>query len=296
MIIVDGNMLAHRAFHKLDFLKNLAGVHTGMEYGFLRSLESLVHKYPEHRIIICFDTAKNRKRKEGGRYKANRSTMKSAFYERLGELQKFLLNFWDLAWQEGEEADDVMYSLAKSCYDTGQLEGEIYLYSNDNDLLQCVTDKIFVLKSHESALYVWDADKVEDKYGLLPDKLVLFRSFVGDPSDNLCGVERIQKRILVEAIMSALDAGWEEPEHIAEYVIDYSSWSPAVLIKLHKFSRSEMWRENYELMKLEQCEFQYFTSKMNKEHVIKKLKEWEIGSLDICKEFANELIDANGEF
>ena len=147
MILIDGNLLAHRAFHKMDFLENSKGVHTGMEFGFLRSIESLERKFPEHKIIICFDTKYNKKKAVCGRYKANRSKMSDTFYQRLRELQKFLTNFWVIAHMDGEEADDVMYTLAQD------QKGIVYLYSNDNDLLQCVTDKIMVLKSHESNLY-----------------------------------------------------------------------------------------------------------------------------------------------
>lgn len=293
MILIDGNMLAHRAFHKMDFLKNSKGVHTGLEYGFLRSLEMLVRKFEEHQIIICFDTKENRKRTEGGRYKANRSKMKSSFYDRLDELQKFLRNFWTLAWQLGEEADDVMYTLAQSM---NQDELPTYLYSNDNDLLQCVTDKIFVLKSHDSALFTWDADKVEEKYGVPVNLLVLYRSFVGDKSDNLDGVFRIQKAKLVDAILRAVDVGMTEPKNIAADILNYTGWSTNMLIKLEEFYMSGLWQENYTLMKLQTCEVQVFTKDLVESHVIEKLREWEIGSLDLCKPYNKDLVDPGSEF
>lgn len=296
MILIDGNMLAHRAFHKMDFLKNSKGVHTGMEFGFLRSIESLKRKFPEHKIIICFDTKNNRKRDACARYKANRSKMKDTFYQRLRELQKFLSNFWDLAWQDGEEADDVMYTLA-------QKRGKkvTYLYSNDNDLLQCVTDKIFVLKSHESTLYIWDEDKVEEKYGVPPGLLVLFRSFVGDKSDNLDGVPRIQKKILADAIHHAIRimgpaTVYSDPEKVADHLCFYTSWSTNMAIKIADFVSSGLWAENYELMRLVKCEVTVTSLLLNEEHVIAKLQEWEIGSLDLCKKYAKNLVSKESEF
>lgn len=286
MILIDGNMLAHRAFHKMDFLKNSHGVHTGMEYGFLRSVESLIRKFPGHQIIICFDTKHNRKRKSCARYKANRSKMKDTFYQRLNELQKFLSNFWKLAKMDGEEADDVMYTLAHTLDDTKIC----YLYSNDNDLLQCVTDKIFVLKSHESSLYIWDADHVEEKYGVPPELLVLFRSFVGDNSDNLDGVSRIQKRVLADAIMYANNNGCQNLELFANNLCFYTAWSTNMAIKIADFVSSGLWKENYELMKLQKCEVVITDLLLNKDHVIKKLQEWEIGSLDLCKPYKLDLV------
>lgn len=285
MILIDGNMLAHRAFHKMDFLENSKGVHTGMEFGFLRSVESLKRKFPEHQIIICFDTKNNRKRKACSRYKANRPKMKDSFYQRLSQLQKFLSNFWNLAMMDGEEADDVMFTLAQEFVANDQV---IYLYSNDNDLLQCVTDKIFVLKSHESTLYVWDAYKVEEKFGVRPELLVLFRSFVGDKTDNLKGVPRIQKKILADAIHYWIKTPNE--------IFKYSAWSSNMSQKIEEFIRSGLWAENYELMKLVKCEVVITSLLLNEKHVIKKLQEWEIGSLDLCKDYKANLVSEESEF
>jgi len=281
MIIVDGNLLAHRAFHKLDFLANSAGVHTGMEFGFLRSVESLQNKIGE-KIVICFDTKYNKKKKEGSAYKANRTVMKDEFYDRLKNLQKFLLNFWDLAWQPGEEADDVMYSIAS------KTDEEVYLYSNDNDLLQCVNDRISVLKSHDSSLYIWDAAKVEEKFGVPPELLVLFRSFVGDKTDNLEGVPRIQKRILADAIQY-----WV---HTPNEIFKYSSWSISMAGKIEEFIRSGQWQENYDLMKLEVCDYQYFEKELDEGMVVNMLKTWEIGSLNLCEPYKKDLVNSESEF
>lgn len=295
MILIDGNMLAHRAFHKMDFLKNSKGISTGMEFGFLRSVESLARIYKGNKIVICFDTKTNRKRVEGGRYKANRSSMGGEFYDRLTELQKFLRNFWPIAMKEGEEADDVMYTLA--------LKGEniTYLYSNDNDLLQCVTDKIFVLKSHESELYLWDKTKVEEKYGVPVELLVLFRSFVGDKSDNLLGVPRIPKKILVDAILMAVDnmgpiVANDNPEKIANYLGAYTGWSMSMAVKIDEFVKSGLWVENYELMKLVECEVDYYDIKFDEQFVIECLQKWEISSLDLCEPYKKDLVDPESEF
>ena len=290
MILIDGNMLAHRAYHKMDFLENSKGEHTGMEFGFLRTMESLQRKFPDDKIIICFDTKRNFKREKSARYKANRTGTDSSFYKRMKVLQSFLLNFWDLAWQEGEEADDVMYSLA------AKADEVVYLYSNDNDLLQCVGDSIFVIKSHESQLFVWDVDRVEEKFFVPPKWVPMFRSFVGDASDNLDGVPRIQKRILADAILGAVHNDITDTEIIAGYVSNYGAWSANMQIKIKQFIDSGDWTENYELMYLREVEYQYFSKDglMDEDGVIELLKRWEIFSLDMCKDF--KLIEPESEF
>lgn len=279
MLIIDGNMLAHRTFHKMDFLENSQGVHTGMEFGFLRSVESLQKKYPDQKIIICFDTIYNKKRKFCKRYKANREPMKeNNFYPRLKELQLFLNNFWDLAWMYGEEADDVMYSI--SC----KAEEVVYLLSNDNDLLQCIGDSVFVLKSHESFIYTWDTERVKEKYYVDPEWLVMFRSFVGDKTDNLDGVPRIQKRILADAIYNGINDNEEVfPHCMAKNIANYTGWSTKMAIAIKNFYENGLWQENYNLMLLREVDYEYHEAKIDETYIEAKLLFWEINSLEMCK-------------
>ena len=293
MILIDGNLLAHRAFHKLDFMKNKAGDHTGMEYGFLRSVEYLEKTFPDHKIVICFDTKYNKKKEGSKRYKATRSKMTDTFYNRLTVLQSFLRQFWDQAWCAGEEADDVLYTLAKKQY------GEVIIYSNDNDLLQCVDDEanITVLKSHESNLYRYDEEKVQDKYGIAIEHLVMFRSFIGDTSDNLSGVPRIQKAKLINAIHRAEDLGLTAPDEIARSIPRYTGWSVNMEIKIEAFVVSGLWAENYELMKLQEVVPVYSSVReKNEEWILKTLRKWEIGSLRLCEPYKQDLVDPELEF
>jgi DNA polymerase-1 len=295
VILVDGNLLVHRAYHKMDFLKNKLDEHTGMEFATLRSLEYIQGKYPEHKIVICFDTRKNNKRDKCARYKSERSLMSAKFYERLSKLQLFLRQFWDLAWCEGEEADDVIYTLARR--NVGK-ESTI-IYSNDNDLLQCVNDEdeITVLKSHESNLYRYDEAKVQEKYGVPVEHLVMFRSFVGDSSDNLKGVPRILKTKLADAIFRAVDIGCDDIDVIAYMMPQYTGWSYNLQIKIEAFLDSGRWRENYDLMLLRDVHVFYAEQATKfEEFIIETLRRWEIGSLRLCEPYKAELVDPELEF
>jgi hypothetical protein len=261
-----------------------------MEFGFLRSVESLQRNYPDQKIIICFDTSHNKKREMCKEYKADRKPGTGDFYVRIEELKKFLNCFWDLAWQYGEEADDVMYSI--SC----KAEEVVYLLSNDNDLLQCIGDSVFVLKSHESSLYTWDAVSVKEKYCIDPDWLVMLRSFVGDKSDNLDGVPRIQKKVLANAIYDSVEKGIRDPNSIAEIMCGYTSWSVSMAEQILKFYTCGKWKRNYDLMLLQEVPYEYHVAEMNEELVVQKLKWWEINSLDLCKRYKDQLIDKDSEF
>jgi hypothetical protein len=258
--------------------------------------------------VICFDTKNNKKRDSSKRYKANRSgdvEAKGNFYARLTVLQEFLNNFWDLAWEDGEEADDVIHTLALESSANGK---EVLIYSNDNDLLQCVDDKakIKVLKSHESSLYVYDEAKVQEKYGVPLFLLVLYRSFVGDKSDNLDGVPRIQKKKLADALLTMIarlgrigsDGELLNPIEVATAIHRHTSWSVGMSMKISDFILEGLWKENYDLMKLQTCPVEYFIKhrEVDEKFVVEKLIEWEIGSLRLCEPYKQHLVADDAEF
>jgi hypothetical protein len=315
MILVDGNLLAHRAYHKLDeMLSNDAGTPTGMEYGFLRSLEYLEKTFPDDQIVLVFDTKRNFKRERCARYKAGRSKMESTFHTRLEVLVEFCHNWWDTAWEDGIEADDILYTLAS---DGANGEEDMIIYSNDNDLLQCVDDKkkISVLKSHGSQLFKYDEEKVEEKFLVVPELLPLFRSFVGDKSDNLDGVKRIQKSKLADAIMLYIEivrsktkpalqeldnpiGFFDRDEKVSARIAEYTGWSLKMQLAIEEHVKSGNQWENYELMKLEHVvhNYRHKAPQPDDKLILSKLREWQIGSLRLSEPYKSDIVDPASEF
>jgi len=133
----------------MDFLKTSTNVPTGLEFGTLRTLQSLSKKYPEQKIVICLDSTDGWKRAINSAYKANRSRLSRDEYDRQQEFTKFLHCYYWMANKSGFEADDVMYTLS-------QLQrGSHLLYTNDDDLLQAIDDSrsVKVLKTFGSKLF-----------------------------------------------------------------------------------------------------------------------------------------------
>ena len=299
MILVDASMVVYRAYKKLDHLENSKGVSTGMEYGTLRILESLQKKYLAHDIILVFDGVRStvKRKKIEPAYKANRSEKETGFIKRMSVLKDFLKRQYLWAEDNNYEADDLLYSIAKAVQNDFP-EDEVFIYTNDNDLLQAVSPQIKVIKSHRSDLYIYDLQKVFGKYGVTPNHLPVFRAFIGDSSDNLTGVSRIFKKPLARIISSDHGSQVGVFDRISRKILQDPVWSINMRIKIAKFINSGQAKRNYLVMKLDGIDFTL--EKATFQPIREQLEEWEIYSLKMCKDIGMEKpikpIDQGDEF
>jgi DNA polymerase-1 len=259
----------------MDFLTNSDGLPTGMEFGFLRTLESIQKKLGDREIVVCWDSKRNFKKEKYESYKANRPKKSGEFYGRLDAFKKFVSCVYPVCEHDGYEADDIMGSIASM---EAEFE-DIYIYSNDKDLLQCVGDGVCMITSHESQLWRWDAEDVVEEFGVTPSQFIFYKVFLGDKVDNIQGIERFPKKLLVKAIQG---------NHTLQDVLVKLStldMGPKTHENLGKFIAEGLAQKNYyDLVKLSEVDYTIKIEK-NEEYVKSKLVEWEIGSLEICKDY-----------
>ncbi len=292
MMLVDSSMLMYRCLKKMDkILSNSSGVPTGLEYGTLRTLEMLEKRYPDHQIVLCLDDKSNWRKEINKEYKADRTPLDKDTYNRMDVFIDFLKCIYPTSISPNQEADDIMFALSRS------QPGSHYIYTNDNDLLQAVCDarKIRVLKSWNSKLFEWTEEKVIKEYGVRPSRLAFYRAFLGDSSDNLKGVERIDKKLLASLINWCCSRGMSIDEMLKE--IRTADWGSLKLItRVVGFINQNKWIDNYKLMKLcEDPSVEIVEPSQDDDQVVKCLKQWEIASLNLCKRFKDQLTDSLSE-
>lgn len=199
--IIDALNLAYRA-HNANFeLKTGAGVFSGMFYGFVRTIFSLKKRYRGYKFEVVWDRTPVHKKALQPDYKAGRSGLTDTVFTQVPDIQEFLkCSGVDQYHMEGQEADDVIASLAEH-YSKGA--GTTIIYSNDKDLLQLVkTGKVVVYKPKVAANpeKFYDEEAVVEQFGVAPNKLACFRSFDGDASDNITGVNRVPRKIIAKLV------------------------------------------------------------------------------------------------
>jgi 5'-3' exonuclease len=200
--IIDTLNLAYRA-HCVNFeLKNSSGEFSGMFFGFVRTLVSLKKKYRGYKFVCVWDSKPVAKYALQPDYKSGRSSLPSTVTSQFNDIREFLENCGvDQYGKKDEEADDVIATLVENFKREGAKN--IIVYSNDKDMLQLVeTGKVIVYKPKvaTSPEKFYDDGAVMEQFGVPPSKLALFRSFDGDASDVITGVERVPRKIIAKIV------------------------------------------------------------------------------------------------
>lgn len=267
-LIVDGFNLAFRAHFAFQNLMTSTGLLSGGLYGFLTTLRSVKTKYSNFEIVVAWDSYAKRKKELYPEYKATRNHFN--IDSPIQDL-KAALSCLDVIQAEapGEEADDVIASMAQN------IEGLVYIYSSDKDLLQLVRDgKIIQIrpKVGATAERIYDEEAVFKEFGVKPQDFACYLAFRGDTSDNVPGVARVPSKIL-----SSLSSEYHHPTEV------YKNLTAETLTPFQRSSIENFQSQigiNYELVKLNdqlECIVSYGSS--NKEEFDKILKKYEIKSI-----------------
>jgi len=201
MVIIDGNSLINRAYYALPPLSTREGMPTNAVYGFMTMfLRIMEEQFPDY-INIAFDMkAPTFRHKEYDEYKAQRKGMPDELAVQMPVVKEVLdcLGI-DRAEIEGYEADDIIGTLSRYCEEKNI---EVFIVTGDRDALQLVSDKVKVIytKKGVSDFELYDTNKIKEKYGLIPDRLIDLKGLMGDKSDNIPGVPGIGEKTALKLL------------------------------------------------------------------------------------------------
>ena len=197
LYIIDASAYIHRAYHAIRPLTTSKGVPTNAVYGFIKLINKIKNEQKPDYIAICFDhPSKNFRHQLSPIYKANRKQLDEDLIKQM-PIARQAVNAMQLASFEmaGFEADDVIGTVAKKAEKEGI---KVVIVTGDKDLFQLVNDNIHIW--NESKNIMFDSQKVYEKYGLYPDKIVDMLALMGDNCDNVCGVKGIGEKTAVKLI------------------------------------------------------------------------------------------------
>lgn len=189
ILAVDGNSLAHRAYHAI--VRDDPDGADWVTGGLVRMLATAWSQGPYDGVVIGFDGPANRRRELFEGYKADRPDKDPELIRQLGRLPGHLTACgFTVVIEEGVEADDVLAAAADSCRDLGW---RCDVLSSDRDLVAVVADEVRLLRPRAtmSDLKVYDPDAVLAEFGILPQQYTDFAALRGDTSDGLPGVHGI---------------------------------------------------------------------------------------------------------
>ena len=197
LYIIDASAYIHRAYHAIRPLTTSAGIPTNAVYGFIKLINKVKNEQKPDYIAVCFDhPSKNFRHQLSPVYKANRKEIDEDLKKQM-PIARQAVDAMKLAHfeQAGFEADDVIGTVAKKAEKEGV---KVVIVTGDKDLFQLVNDNIHIW--NESKNIMFDSQKVYEKYGLYPDKIVDMLALMGDNCDNVCGVKGIGEKTAVKLI------------------------------------------------------------------------------------------------
>jgi len=193
IVLIDGNVIMHRAYHALPPLSTTDGIPTNIIYGFLSMLYRVVIDFSPTYIAVVFDTPKptfrHRLFKE---YQIQRPKIEDSFKQQTPLVKEAIevAGIYRLE-KEGYEADDIIGTICKTVEKKGDFC--IFIISGDRDILQLVNDRVYVATpiSGLTTIKIYDKKEVKEKFKVLPQQIVDYKALVGDLSDNYSGAKGI---------------------------------------------------------------------------------------------------------
>ena len=186
LLLVDALNIAYRAFYAIVGLTTANGQPTNAIYGFIKTLMRCEREWNPTHCLVVFDGGTPVERLNLlPTYKAQRPAMPDALYEQLKPMEAYLdCSAIANLRIEGQEADDVIASVAAQAEDNGM---EVLVMSGDKDFMQIVDENVSIISPGKRADKIGPA-QVFEKTGVKPDQIVDWLALTGDTSDNIPGV------------------------------------------------------------------------------------------------------------
>jgi DNA polymerase-1 len=193
LLVVDGDNLAHRAYHSMPkSLKSADGRPINAIVGWTNMLVTLWEKEQPRSIYVAWDTlgVDTYRHKLWPTYQGGR-VFDHAIVQQLDQLPVLSAAFgFGVGKRAGYEADDFMAGAAIAETKRG---GHSLLLTTDRDAYQLVSDSVMVLAPRAGVrdlIRIGPAQVVE-RMGVLPEQVPDFKALAGDASDGIPGARGI---------------------------------------------------------------------------------------------------------
>ena len=206
VFLIDGSSQMYRAYHAIRGLTAPDGRPTNAVFGFVTMLRKLIADHRPALIAAAFDVRGPTFRNElAADYKANRPPMPPDLAEQVPHVHEACAALGvPVLTHETFEADDVIGTLAGKAHTAGF---DVAIVTGDKDFFQLVGDGVSVFNPRDPGAW-YDADGVQEKFGVRPGQVIDVLALMGDSIDNVKGVPGIGEKGARELIAAhgSLDA------------------------------------------------------------------------------------------
>jgi DNA polymerase-1 len=211
IILIDGLNLFFRNFAMLNMVNPINGAHIGGLGGFLRSLGVLIRHIQPTQVYIVFDgigSSVNRKNLIP-EYKSNRNIKRITNWDvfenhsdendsKIDQIVRIIQYLKTLPVKvitlDKVEADDVIAYYSKILVKNPN--DRIFIVSSDKDYIQLINKNIILYRPIEKEFFT--TDTVKSKFNILPYNFIIYKTLLGDNSDNIKGVKGLGYKKLLK--------------------------------------------------------------------------------------------------
>lgn len=261
-LLIDGTNMFIRVFTAVPSL-NDNGEHVGGLLGFLRSLRFLISQFQPTRAIIIFDEkgGSARRKKLFPGYKAGRATKIKTFnrfdeFKNLEDEQQSMVKQFRRIIEylnilpiyvlsiSGVEADDTIAWIIKNkC-----VNHKSVIVSSDKDFFQLITEHVTVYNPVQKKLY--DADGIKERFGIIPENMITYRTLDGDASDDIPGVKGVGLSTLIKTFPELVNTEFTVDDLLLKSKIEVDNKSKKKIFKTILDSEDRI-NLNFRLMQLD---------------------------------------------
>ena len=231
IIIIDSNYLCHYNAHRFtDF--NFKGMQTGVIFGFLHSLYSIVDQvlpsYNDNmgesvqslKVVFAWDSRESIRRSLYPAYKEGRHKKHKTREERKAEAEMYgqfdavrdwvlpTIGFRNVFIAPQFEADDIIASICNRYKDRER----VVIVSSDNDLYQLLSPGCCMYRPKTKKYYT--SKDFRQEWRIQPQQWVLVKAMAGCASDNISGIEGVGEKKAAAYIRGLLPKGGKVAQRI----------------------------------------------------------------------------------
>ena len=206
VLLIDGLNLFFRNFAMMNMV-NPDGVHIGGLGGFFRSLGAMIRQTQPTSVYVVFDGAGSTANRKNllSEYKGGRNLQRITNWDAFDNLEEEhdskvdqivrVIQYLKLlpvktTLIDKVEADDIIAVLTEKLVE--KHNSTCFIVSSDKDFVQLVTDKIILYRPMEKEYYT--PKVVEEKFGVLTKNFILYKTLLGDSSDNIQGIKGLGEK------------------------------------------------------------------------------------------------------
>jgi len=189
VVLLDYSWLIYRYYYVHGEMSNGAGVFNGIHFGISTLVKYFLRGGKKRLLVFCKDGYPEEKYKLFEDYKKRRRIECEedhvdvfSLVEDLEEIVCIVPNVL-FTYDKKREADDL---LAHWAYFFKALGKHTVVFSGDNDLLQLLPQGIFISRGFKNSRHEYvGEDYVFKKFGIPSVYLLMYRTIIGDPSDDI---------------------------------------------------------------------------------------------------------------